>query len=111
MSLYKITSRKLYQKRYSKNTIDSYLYYIAEFESKIGKHPSRLNSKDFQNYINNYEFSSASKQNIVISALKFAWEKGLGKKYLKIDFIRPKKEKNLPRVVEKRVLLEKINNI
>lgn len=50
MSLYKITSQKLYYLKYSKNTIDSYLFYIDEFESKVGKHYSRLNAKDFQNY-------------------------------------------------------------
>lgn len=93
MSLYKIAEQKLYYLRYSKNTIKSYLFYIDEFEISISKHYSRLNAKDFQNYIIGYNYSSASKQNIVISALKFAWEKALGKKYLKIDFSRPRKEK------------------
>lgn len=111
MSLYKITSQKLYQRKYAKNTIDSYLGYIDEFETTIGKPYSRLNAKDFQNYIDSYTFSSISKQNIVISALKFSWEQGLGKKYLKIDFTRPRKQKKLPRVIEKSAILEKIDNI
>ncbi|GAB4165868.1 MAG: hypothetical protein Tsb0033_27730 [Winogradskyella sp.] len=111
MSLYKIVERKLYYLRYAKNTIDSYLFYIEEFEISVGKHYSRLNAKDFQNYIDNYEFSSSSKQNIVISALKFAWEKGLGKKYLKIDFTRPRKEKKLPKVIDAELLATKIKSI
>lgn len=111
MSLYKITSQKLYQKRYAKNTIDIYLHYIAEFEESVNKHFSRLNSSDFQNYINYYKFSSASQQNQVISALKFAWERGLCKKYLKIDFVRPRKEKKLPRIIEKEFLLDKLSKI
>lgn len=111
MSLYKITERKLYQLRYSHNTIDSYLFYIEEFETSVGKHYSRLNSKDFQKYIDNYQFSSSSKQNIVISALKFAWEKGLSKKYLKIDFTRPRKEKKLPKVIDAELLATKIKAI
>lgn len=111
MSLYKITEQKLYYLRYSKNTIDSYLFYIEEFETKTGKHYSRLNSKDFQLYINNYKFTSNSKQNIVISALKFAWEKALGKKYLKIDFTRPRKEKKLPKIIDAELLASKIQSI
>ena len=111
MTLYKITSQKLYQRRYSKNTIDSYLFYIYEFESKVGKHYSRLNSSDFQTYINNYKFSSASKQNIIISALKFSWEQALGKKYLKIDFTRPRKQKKLPRIIDAELMAEKIRSI
>lgn len=111
MSLYKITEQKLYYLKYSQNTIDSYLFYIDEFESKLGKHHSRLNAKDFQNYIDNYNFSSVSKQNIVISALKFAWEKTLGKRYLKIDFTRPRKQKKLPKVIDAELLASKIKAI
>lgn len=111
MTLYEITSQKLHQRRYAKNTIDIYLHYISEFENTINKHYSRLNSSDFQGYINQYQFSSASQQNQVISALKFAWEKGLGKKYLKIDFVRPRKEKKLPRIIEKEFLLDKLSKI
>lgn len=111
MSLYKITEQKLYQRRYAQNTIDNYLMYIDEFESKTGKHHSRLNSSDFQNYINTYDFSSASKQNIVISALKFSWEQALGKKYLKIDFTRPRKHKKLPRIIDAEFMAEKIRAI
>jgi integrase/recombinase XerD len=111
MSLYKITEKKLYQMNYSKNTIITYLYYVDEFTSKIRKHHSRINSKDIQEYVDNYNFSSISKQNQVISALKFMWEKGLGKKYIKIDFTRPRKEKKLPRVIDKNFLLSKISSI
>lgn len=111
MSLYKITEKKLYQMRYAKNTITTYLHYIDEFDSKVGKHHSRVNSKDIQEYVDNYNFSSTSKQNQVISALKFMWEKGLGKKYFKINFTRPRKEKRLPRVIDKDFLVSKINSI
>lgn len=111
MSLYKITSQKLYQRRYAESTIESYLHYINEFESKVGKHHSRLNASDFQNHIDNYEFSSASQQNIIISALKFSWEKALGKKYIKIDFTRPQKQKKLPRIINAELIAEKIKAI
>lgn len=111
MNLYKISEQKLYYLKYSENTIKTYLGFIFEFETKVGKHYSRLNSKDFQNYIYNYDFSSISKQNQVISALKFAWEKGLCKKYLKVDFKRPRKEKKLPKVIDAELLANKIKSI
>jgi len=111
MSLYKITSQKLHQMRYAQSTINNYLGYISEFESKTNKHHSRLNANDFQNFIDTYKFSSASQQNIIINALKFAWKKGLGKKYLKIDFTRPRKQKKLPRVIDAESLAKKIKSI
>lgn len=111
MSLYKIASQKLYYLGYSKNTIKSYLYYIDEFEKNVNKHHSRLNSKDFLTYLYDYDFRSISMQNQVISALKFAYEKGLGKKYLKVDFRRPRKEKKLPRIIDAEILAQKIKDV
>lgn len=111
MNLYKITEQKLYHLNYSENTISAYLGFVYEFELKINKHYSRLNSKDFQEYLYNYNYSSISKQNQIISALKFAWEKGLGKRYLKIDFKRPRKEKKLPKVIDAELLSNKIKSV
>lgn len=111
MNLYKITEQKLYYFRYSENTIKTYLSVIYDFENSTGKHYSRLNSKDVQDYLDNYNFTSISQQNQVISALKFAWEKVLGKKYLKIDFKRPRKEKKLPKVIDAELLATKIKEI
>ncbi|WP_428743196.1 tyrosine-type recombinase/integrase [Tenacibaculum sp.] len=111
MNLYKITEQKLYYFKYSKNTIKTYLSVIYDFENNVCKHYSRLNSKDIQEYLDSYKFTSISQQNQVISALKFAWEKGLGKKYLKIDFKRPRKEKKLPKVIDAELLATKIKAI
>lgn len=111
MTLYEITEQKLYYFKYSPNTIKTYLSFIAEFEQTISKHYSRLNSSDIQNYLDSYDFTSISQQNQVISALKFAWEKGLGKKYLKINFVRPRKEKKLPRIINAELLAAKIKQI
>jgi len=111
MNLYKITEQKLYYLGYSNNTIKTYLSIIYDFENSVNKHSSRIISKDIQEYLNEYNFTSISQQNQVISALKFLWEKGLGKKYLKIDFTRPRKEKKLPRVIDKDFLLNKISKI
>lgn len=111
MDLYRITEQKLYYFKYSENTIKNYLSCIYEFQNKVNKHYSRITSKDIQSYLDEYKFPSVSKQNQVISALKFAWEKGLRRKYLKVDFKRPRKEKKLPRVIDKNEMSSNIRSI
>lgn len=96
----KICKQKLIFLNYSKNTQKTYIHYISEFISKIEKQYAHLNTNDIQHYIDNYTFTSTSQQNQIISSLKFMWKKGLGKKYLKVNFNRPRKEKKLPRVID-----------
>ena len=111
MNLYKIAEQKMHYFNYSENTIKIYLHYIDEFIVKINKHHSRITSKDFKDYLYNYNFSSVGKQNQVISSIKFLYKKVLNKKYDKIDFSRPRKEKKLPKVIDSKVLKEKILSI
>jgi len=111
MKLYEISEQKLNYFRYSKNTAKIYLHYIDEFEQSLSKHHSRITANDIQKYINEYHFKSGSQQNQIISALKFAWEKGLGKKYIKINFKRPKGDKKLPRVIDQVTVKNKIEAI
>lgn len=111
MKLYEICEKKLYYLGYSESTIKTYLNHIDKFESDIKKHYSRINSSDIQEYVNDLKFTSRSQQNHVISALKFAWEKGLSKKYCKVDFVRPRSEKSLPKIIDKEILKSKILSI
>jgi len=111
MDLYKICNQKLNYFNYSDNTKKTYLNYIQEFSELINKHPSRITAQDVQYYLVNYDFSSVSKQNQVISSLKFMWHRCLGKKYLKIDFKRPRKEKKLPRLINVEDAVKKIQSI
>lgn len=111
MTLYEICEQKLYYFKYADNTIKTYLYYIDEFERRVGKHYSRLTAKDIQHYLDGYNFTSISMQNQVISSLKFAWKYGLRKKYLKINFKRPRKERKLPKVIDKNFLIDRITAI
>lgn len=111
MSLYNICNQKLHYLRYAENTIRIYLFYIDEFEQNIKKHNSRIKASDIQEYINNYKFTSAPQQNQIISALKFAWEKGLNRKYLKVDFTRPRKEKRIPKVYDQHEIINRLSKI
>ena len=50
--------------------------------------------------MNNYNFTSVSQQNQIINAIRFLYKEVLNKKYDKVSFKRPKKEKKLPKVDE-----------
>jgi site-specific recombinase XerD len=107
----KICEQKLKYFNYSPRTVEMYCHYIEKFLIHTNKYPQHLVSSDFQNYLNLYPFSSISQQNQIINAIKFLYEKGLNKKYDKVDFERPRGERKLPQVIDKEFLLEKINEI
>ncbi len=108
-----IYNQKLKYLNYSNNTIKIYSHYTYEFLKAINKYHQHLTSFDFQNYLDNYKFSSISQQNQIINAIKFLYETVLDKKYDKINFDRPRKEDKLPDVIPEEYLklqLSKIRN-
>lgn len=111
MNLYDICEQKLKCLNYSKRTSEIYLHYIDEFLSSVNKPPSRLTSNDFQSYLDNYNFTSISQQNQIINAIRFLYKFGLGKKYDKVSFKRPKKEKKLPRVIDGELIKNRLVDI
>lgn len=111
MNLYKICEQKFKYLNYSKRTSEIYLHYIDEFMSTVNKSPSRLTSSDFQSYLDNYSFTSVSQQNQVINAIRFLYKFGLNKKYDKVSFERPKKEKKLPQVIDGELIKKKLSDI
>ena len=107
-SIYNITIQKLYYLRYAKKTIETYSYYIKQFLESVGMNIQRVNSSDFQKYLDNYNFTSGSQQNQVINAIRFLYKYGLDKKYEKVSFVRPRKEKHLPRIVDQELMRARI---
>ena len=102
---------KLKYLNYSGRTIDIYTHYSTKFLEKVDKYPQHIVSSDFENYLLNYKFTSISQQNQIINSIKFLYEKVLNKKYNKVDFQRPRKEKTLPRIIDKYYLLNQISKI
>lgn len=100
VSTLKICEQKLNYLNYSSRTIDNYLSHIRRFLKSQRKSALHLNSQDFQLYLDNYKFTSVSQQNQVINSIRFLYKYGLGKKYDKVSFKRPKSEKKLPRVID-----------
>jgi len=107
----KIYTQSLKYFNYSERTIQMYSHYFEKFIENRNKYYQHLTSNDFSEYLTTYKFSSISQQNQIINALKFEYEKVLKKKYDKIDFQRPRKEKHLPQVIDKEFLLDKIDKI
>lgn len=108
----KICEQKFIYLNYSPRTKDNYLSHIKDFLKSLGdKQVIHCNSKDFQSYLDNYNFTSISQQNQVINSIRFLYKFGLNKKYDKVSFKRPKSEKKLPKVVNSNFLIEKIDAI
>ena len=103
-STLKICEQKLNYLNYSKNYIDEFL----KSQVKSAKH---LNASNFQSYFDNYNFTSVSQQNQVINAIIFLYKFGLDKKYNKVSFKRPKKEKKLPMVIDGELIKKRLSNI
>lgn len=110
-TILKICEQKFNYFNYSEHTKRMYIFYITEFLEDVNKPFQHLVSSDFQNYLDTFEFSSVSQQNLIINAVKFLYEHALNKKYDKISFKRPRTEKKLPQVIDSDYLLKKINTI
>jgi site-specific recombinase XerD len=111
---YEICKQKLKYLNYSEKTITNYLFHINQFLSYSTVSPSRLKSNDFQEYLDNFKFTSISQQNQVINSIRFFYKFGLNKKYDKVSFKRPKSEKKLPKVIDGEHIksqLSKIDNL
>jgi len=110
-STLKICEQKLKVLNYSNRTVEIYIHYINKFLKTNTKSTLHLNSNDFQKYIDNYDFSSISQQNQIISSIKFLYIKVLNKKYTKVNFSRPRGEKHLPKIIDSENLLSSISKI
>ena len=108
----KICEQKFIYLNYSDKTKDNYLSHIKKFLGSIGnKQVCHLSGKDFQSYLDNYQFSSVSQQNQIINAVRFLYKFGLNRKYDKVSFKRPKKEKKLPRVIDSESIIKSLFSI
>ena len=79
----RICEQKFIYLNYSDRTKENYISHINRFLDSIGsKQVIHLNSNDFQNYLDNYNFTSISQQNQIINSIRFLYKYGLNKKYI-----------------------------
>ena len=113
--------QKLEMKRYSQNTIRTYKSMLCNFinfnEGLNIEQINRLDIADFKRYI--YHLVSKRKvstsfQNQAINAIKFYYEKVLGRKKIFVQIDRPRKVSRLPKVISKQeveLIIKSIHNI
>jgi len=109
---------KLLRKRYSPNTIKTYVSYIKSFATEFqDRSLESVNTKDINDYILGLirtKGISASQQNQRINAIKFYYEQVLGRKKEYYQLNRPKKENKLPNVLtveEVEQIIKHCNNL
>lgn len=107
----RIYEQKLKYLNYSDRTIQIYVHYVSKFLGSVDKYPQHITSADFNNYFSAYKFTSVSQQNQVINAIKFLYDKVLNRKYDKVSFERPRREKHLPQVIDKELILTRLSQI
>ena len=96
---------KLQRLRYSDSTIKTYSKYFKNFQSAFtNRDMTTISINEINAYLHHQlqnEIISISQQNQLINAIKFYYEKVLGrnKEYYKIE--RPRKQKQLPKVLSK----------
>ncbi len=108
----------LIQKRYSKNTQNIYCNYFKDFQVYFKKdNLEELSIGQINKYVLNLinlKNISISQQNQRINAIKFYYEKLLGKNKQYYELHRPHKEHKLPKVLSKnevKNILDSCNNI
>ena len=106
---------KLERKRYSQNTIKTYTGYMRDFmEEFTEKDLSLVTSDDINTYILKLirkKRISPSQQNQRINAIKFYYEKVLGRERIKYSIERPKKSRTLPKVLSETEVLSILKSI
>ena len=110
--------RILQQKRYSTSTIKTYISYFRQFQEYFAKnHLHHVSIEQINSYILdlvNKSSISPSQQNQRINAIKFYYEKVLGRNKGYYNIERPRKEKKLPTVLTKsevQLLIQNIKNL
>lgn len=113
MKILDIFEKRLRYKNYSERTIQIYIHYTKKFLIDTNtKDAYQLTTKILFEYIHSYSYSSVSQQNQIINSLKLFYKYVLNKSNIHLDKIeRPRKEKTLPKVIDKDYLLSKIEKI
>jgi len=98
-------------KNYSQNTIKIYLHYVEIFLLYFNKDIYHISQKEAITYLLNKEYMSPSQQNQIISSIKSLYKYVLNNKLKSFKIERPRKERKLPRIIDKDLLKEKILSV
>ena len=106
----KICEQKFNYLNYSPRTKENYLSHISRFITSQTKSATHLNSKDFQSYLDKYQFTSVSQQNQVINSIRFLYKFGLNKNVL-LFFLVQLSPKDYHTNLQKQQLFHNLQNL
>lgn len=99
-STLKVMANIMKVENYSQRTIDIYIHYAQKFLLNFNKDPYHINQNEIVEYIMNFNYSSISQQNQIMSAVKLLCNKILNKKLRDVKIKRPRKENKSPRGIK-----------
>ena len=104
--------REMLRRKFSKRTIETYLFCINQFFKRNSKDPRKISKKDVQEYLGDLaqEDKSGSTLNIHLSAVKFLLEEVL-RKNIHIDLKYSRRPKSIPTFLTKDETKELFNVI
>lgn len=103
--------KKLRFRNYSEQTVKTYISYASKFLSAHDKDVYHISIKEAKVYLENYNYTSISQQNQIISSVKNLYKEVVGAKLKTLKITRPRKNKSLPKIIDKDLLKNTIPNI
>jgi integrase/recombinase XerD len=110
-STLKVMGKTMRVNNYSARSIETYIHYASKFLTHFNKDPYHINQTEINHYLLNFNYSSVSQQNQIISSVRFLCEKVLNKKLRDVKIKRPRKERKLPQIIDSEFLKSKIDSI
>lgn len=103
--------KKLRFRNYSEQTIKTYISYASKFLLAYNKDVYHIPIKEAKSYLEDYSYSSISQQNQIISSIKNLYKEVVGSKLKTLKITRPRKNKTLPKIIDKKYLIGTIHGI
>lgn len=103
--------KKLRFRNYSEHTIKTYISYASKFLLAHNKDVYHIPLKEAKSYLEDYSYSSISQQNQIISSIKNLYKEVVGSKLKTLKITRPRKNKTLPKIIDKKYLIGTIYGI
>jgi site-specific recombinase XerD len=98
-------------KNYSEHTINVYLHYLGVFLDSFNKDAYHISACEAEKFLHNYRYTSISMQNQFISSVKLFYKNILNSKLSNVNLERPRKEKKIPRILDKDHVVNSIDKI
>lgn len=98
-------------KNYADNSIKTYRHYAFVFLNSFHEDLYHISQKNAVKWLENYDYTSISMQNQIISTIKLLYRYVLNVRMSKFTLERPRKQKKLPRVINHEHLVTSIEAV